>query len=43
MSVLGRETWILVAAGVISAGLAGVISWTGLGPLASVAAGIGVR
>jgi hypothetical protein len=27
VSVLGRETWILLAAGVISAGLAAVIAW----------------
>jgi hypothetical protein len=27
VSVLGRETWILLVAGVISAGLAGVIAW----------------
>ncbi|HUN31028.1 MAG TPA: DUF4239 domain-containing protein [Trebonia sp.] len=27
MSVLGRETWILLAAGAVSAGLAGVIAW----------------
>jgi hypothetical protein len=27
MSVLGRETWILLAAGVASAGLAGAIEW----------------